>query len=231
MKHLKVLSVITLATIVLAATTVAIAAERDRNPLKKLGLKFYWSLLDADQQEQAKELLAVHLTETAADRTGAAARVLRFRAEVLEVLNHEQIRKAARIKKVMGALPKEKRAAVFDRLLDTTDRALFTERVERLAAAGPEERVRVGMELMDQLVDVTLAEYGPRLELSRDQELRIREAYSRLKTDLEPVALRLSAARARVTESALAILTAEQREKVGEFKDTVMEKVLGWLRG
>ena len=233
MKLSKLVPMVVVITAVLMSGAAAEAGREagNRGSLKKLGFKFYWSLLDADQQMQAKEIIADHLAGTAADRAAAAARVARYRADLVGLLTHVQIRKAARIKRVMKALPRQKRLAVFDRLLDKTDRAGFTDRVSRIVDAGPEDRVRIGFELLDQVVDMYLSAYGPRIDLTREQETRIRELYAELKADLTPIALRLSTARAQVIVDAKAILTDEQREKVGKFKDTVLEKVLAWLRG
>ncbi len=233
MKLMKFVPIVVVITAVLMSGAMTDAGQnaKSRDSLKKLGFKFYWSLLDADQQMQAKEIIADHLAKTTADRLAAAALVVKFRADVAALLTLEQIKQAGKIRKVMKTMPRGKRAVVFDRLLGTTDRVAFTDRVSRIVDAGPEDRVRIGIELLDQMVDVYLAEYGPRLKLTREQETRIREHYAALKTDLKPVALRLSTARAKVIEEARAILTDDQRAKVGKFKDTVLQKVLAWLQG
>ncbi len=233
MKLMKVVLITVVITAVLMSGAVADAGQdaRSQGSLKKLGFKFYWSLLDADQQMQAKEIIADHLAKTTADRLAAAALVVKFKADVAALLTLEQIKQAGKIRKVMKTMPRGKRAVVFNRLLGTTDRAAFTDRVARIVDAGPEDRVRIGIELLDQTVDLFLAEYGPRVDLTREQETRIREHYAALKTDLKPVALRLSRARATVIEEALAILTDEQRAKVGKFKDKVLQKILAWLQG
>ena len=89
--------------------TAAIGAERAANRrfeggLKALGFKAYWSLLDEDQQGEAKAIIKDHVARTAPDRMEALSIMVRFRGEVARVLTVEQRLKAAGISRHMKGL-------------------------------------------------------------------------------------------------------------------------------
>ena len=67
--------------------------------------------------------------------------------------------------------------------------------------------------------------------MTAEQSEKVRALYAELKADLEPVAKELAEAKAAATRKGLSILTAEQREKLEQWKDTVLTKVLEFVRG
>jgi len=225
-----------LAGVVLLGATAASAGERAAasrraRGLKALGLKVYWSLLREDQKADAKAVLADFLTDTAPDRLSAAARLLRFKADVAAVLTPEQRREAARMKRASQGLAGDERRAVLDRLLEGTDREALAARVERLAGAAPQAKVMTGLEILDQLYDVAEPAIAERLGLSPEQRERIRALYVGLKSDLTPVAVRLETAKAAATAKAVALLDDAQRTKLEQARESIAEKVLAFLRG
>ena len=219
--------------LVLAGTTAAVAAEKQGRAkgLKALGLKFYWSLLDEGQKEQAKEIAADFLADTASDRLAAMSRLLRYKSDVAALLTKEQRKTAGKIKAIVKKLPEEKRKALFEEILNGTDRQALAERIERHASATPEDKVTIGFEILDQVYEALEPKLSEKLTLSRQQLLELRGLYEELKKDLRPLAVRLEKAKAAAKEKGLSILSAEQRAKVERFKETVTEKVLAFIRG
>jgi len=220
-----------LAGIVLAGTALAAdrAAEaRFRGGLKALGFQ---AILDETQKEEAREILSDHLAATAPDRLSALSRLIRFRADVAAVLTEEQRRKAGKLRTIARKLPEAKRRRMADRLLDLTDRAALADLAERHEAAGPGEKVALGFRMLDLLVDALEADLRRKLTLTGGQVAEIRALWEELKTDLRPVADRLSVAKEEVKRRGLAILDAGQREKLQAFGDDLRTKILDFLRG
>lgn len=214
-----------------AAATGRFDDARGKAGLKALGFKVYWSLLDDGQKAEAKEIVADHLAATGPDRLAAAARLLRYRADVAALLTKEQRAKALKIAFTVKKLPKERRIALLDRLLDKTDRAALANRLEGLIDASPEARVGGGLDVLDQLHALLLAEAATRLGLTADQTARIDALYRELRTDIEPIALRLAQAKDDAVRKGLSILDETQKAKLELVKDAVIEKVLAFLRG
>ena len=215
----------------IAATGQKVAEARTKHGLKALGFKVYWTLLTAEQKEQAKEIIADHLADTQADRLRAAARLIEYRADVADVLTKEQREQLARLKKVIRRLPENKRKALLVRFLNRTDRALLATRVESLDGATPEQRVETGLLILDQVHDALKAALVERVSLTEEQARKIDALYSDTKDDLKPIAVRLATQRAAVIEKGIGILTEEQRAKLTKVKETVTEKVLAFIRG
>ena len=222
------------AALLLAGATTASAkgrAAREARGLRALGLQAYWSLLREDQKPAARAILGEHLAATAPDRLAAAARLLRFKADVAALLTTEQRKAAARLAQQVRGMSQEDRRDGFDGLLDQTDREALARRAEARVTATPEERVALGLEMLDQmyaLVEPTLAE---RLTLTQEQRTTVRALYEALKTDLQPVGVRLEVAKAEAARAGVALLDAEQKAKFEAFVTDVRERVLGFLRG
>lgn len=222
------------AVALLVAGTSALAREGARRRAqgwKALGLRAYWSLLSEEQQEQAKTLLIDHLAQTAPDRLSAAARLMRFKADVVTVLTPEQRVVAGRIHWLSKHRTREERLAAFDQLLEGTDRDALAALVERHVAAAPDAKVAIAFEILDRIWAVLEPKAVEVLGLGDAQQDRIRALYEDLKTDLEPVALRLETAKAEAVRAALAILDDDQRETLERFRTHILEKVLTFLRG
>ncbi|MHC4472846.1 MAG: hypothetical protein ACYTDY_00700 [Planctomycetota bacterium] len=236
MSKRKITALVAVAVVALAGTTAAVAAEkygqaRQAGGLKALGFKVYWSMLDEGQKEQAKTIISDFLAETAPDRLAAFGRLVRFKADVAEVLTVEQRKKAGKIRSAVKKLPEERRKALVDEILDGTDRQALADRVERHASASPEDKVTIGLEILDQLYDVVEPRLAEKLALTKDQRDRIRVLYDGLKRELRPAAVRIEKAKAEASRKGLGILDAEQREKLERFKESVTEKVLAFIRG
>jgi hypothetical protein len=199
--------------------------------LKNLGFKVYWSLLTAEQKEEAKEIIADHLADTATDRLKFAARVLEYKADVADVLTKEQRIALGKYKAVAKRLPERKRKALLVKFLDRLDRALLAERLESLDGATPEDRVAIGVRILDQVHEGLKAALVERIELTDEQARKIDLLWSDVKKDLEPVALRLAKARAAVIEKGTGLLTDEQKTKLEKVKETVAGKVVAFIRG
>jgi hypothetical protein len=228
------LAVLTIVALFGATAAVAgeRAAERRRaRGLKALGFKVDWSLLRDDQKDEAKEIIAEFLTDTAPDRLAALGRLVQFKADVAALLTPAQRREAARMHREGKQRTEEERRALADRLLSDTDRQALAARVERLAGATPEQKVTIGVEILDQVVEVIEPKVAERLALTTDQRDRLRTLYEELKVDLRPTAIRLETAKAEAVRQGVALLDDDQRAKLETFRDTVMEKVLAFLRG
>jgi len=128
------------AVVGVAANDGNVASAQTGKGLRAFGLKVYWSLLDETQKDEAKEIISDHRAETAADRLRAASRLLRYRADVAEVLTKEQREKLVRLRRVVTRLPEAKKRALLEKLLRRTDRNLLADRLESLDGAGPEAR-------------------------------------------------------------------------------------------
>ena len=230
MKSLRIGALGVALLMVLIVTTGAFAGD-GKGGLKALGMKVYWSLLDAGQKEEAKTIIADHLAETGPDRLRAASRLIRYWADVTEVMTKEQRLKAVRFREVVKKLPKERRIALLNRLLDRTDRAALAGLIEQSSSAAPEDRLEVGIEILDLVHDALLAAGVERWGLTADQTAKIEVLYEEMKQDLRPVALRLARARAEAVRRGTAILDEEQKAKLDTFKDAVLDKVLTFIRG
>jgi Spy/CpxP family protein refolding chaperone len=236
MSRRTIVTVALVAVVALAGTTAAVGAEKygqakRAGGLKALGFKVYWSLLDSEQKDQAKEIISDFLAETASDRLSALSRLIKYKADVADVLTKEQRRKAGKIRWAVRQLPEEKRKALIDEVLDGTDRQALADRVERHASASPEDKVAIGLEILDQVYEAVEPRLAEKLSLTREQRDRIKELFTELKTDLEPVAIRIEKAKAEAVRKGISILDEEQRGKLEKFKEDVSEKVLAFIRG
>ncbi len=221
--------------LVATAALVGIAATsgeaQAKSKLKNLGFKVYWSLLTAEQKIEAKEIIADHLAATAPDRLRLAARVVRYKGDVAEVLTKEQRRKIGRFKAVVKRLPEARRKALLVKFLDRTDRALLAERIESLGTATPEKRVEIGIQILDQVHNAWKAVLVDRIGLTEEQARKIDVLWSDLKKETDPIAVRLAKARAAVIEKGKAILDEEQLQKLEKVKEAVLPRVLDFIRG
>jgi len=219
------------AVVGLAATSGKVAEARTKQSLKALGFKAYWSLLTAEQKEQAKEIIADHLSDTRTDRLRFASRLLEYKADVADVLTKAQ-RGETRAAQAGGRrLPEHRRKALLVKFLNLTDRALLAARVESLDGATPEQRIETGIQILDQVHDALKAVLVERVGLTALQSRKIDALYFDATKDLKPVAVRLAKKRAAVIKKGLAILSEPQRKRLGEIKETITEKVLGFLKG
>jgi hypothetical protein len=225
----------TVGTIALLSVAVALFATpadaRWMGELEKLGIKAYWSLLDEGQREQAKALAERYLADTAPDRLAVEARVAKYRADVAALLTPEQRREAVRILAAVKRMAPERRRALLEGLLDRTDRTALAGRVERIASAGPQDKLALGMEILDEVAGAMLAVFTEKLGLSAEQQAGIRALYAGLKADVLPAAGRLSEAKAAATREGLALLRPEQKARFDEFRAGVLSKVLAFIRG
>jgi hypothetical protein len=219
------------AGVLLAGTAVAVAAPRGFRGLDEIGQKAYWSLLSEGQREQAKELALDYVAATAPDRLAAASRWFRLQADVATVLTQDQRREAAKLRWIGKNLPADKRREVFSSILDGTDREALAKRVERLEAASPEERVTIGIEILDQVYDAAEPRFAEKLGLTADQRARIRTLVGEARTDLVPVAVRLSQAKSGAVTKGLDLLDAQQRQRLDTVRTDVRTRVLAFLRG
>ena len=220
----------------LAGTTVAVGGgrwNRAKGPgeLKHLGLKAYWSVLHEDQKESAKAILADHLATVAPDRMATAARLLTYRANVAAALTKEQRIQAADLLKKVGELPAKEKWVLVDRRLGTTDRAALADRVEALEAAGPEARVDLGSEILDQVFEAVEAELAEQISLTAEQRRTISGLRAGLKTDLRPLAIRLATAREETKQKAMALLDSEQRTRLEDLGKGIRARILSFIRG
>jgi hypothetical protein len=220
-----------LVVVTLLAGATALAGDGLARGAKHLGLRACWSLLTAEQKAEAKEILAEHLAATAPDRLVALARVVKFKAEVAAVLTPEQRVQAGKLGWAVRRLPRERKVALLDELLDGTDRTALADRVESLDAAAPADRVKLGLAILDQVVEVLTPKLVEKLALTAEQVEGIRTLYAEAKADLEPVAVRLAKARALAVRRGLSILTGEQRARLTERKEGFLSKVVAFLRG
>ncbi|MCU0725806.1 MAG: hypothetical protein MUE73_08470 [Planctomycetes bacterium] len=222
----------TLVLLFAATASMALPVEAGgTKTLRKLGLKAYWSVLDDDQKTEAKKIGEKFLLETAADRLAVEARVMKFRADVTALLSVEQRRTAAKVFATLKKLDGERKKELFSKLLDRTDRAVLSERVDRISGASPPEQVELGLAIHDQLFEAYLGALAEKLALTADQQAAARALYDGLKADLKPTALRLAEEKSAAVRAALALLRPEQKEKLDSFREDLMGKVLDFLRG
>jgi hypothetical protein len=224
------IAAVTLVSVLVLGTAAAVAAPR-AGGLEEIGQKVYWSLLTDGQKAEAKAIAADYLADVAPDRLGAAARLMRLKADVAGVLTKEQRIEAGKLGWIAKNLPKEKRREHFAELLASTDREALAGRVEKLQAATPEERVTLGIEIIDQIYDAAEPKLAARLSLTEEQRRQIRVLVGAAKTDLQPVAVRLATAKAAAVAKGLALLDTEQKKKLDSFRDGVRAKILSFIRG
>ncbi len=230
MRKLKVV-VVAGAAVVLGAAAVALAAPRGFRGLEEIGQKAYWSMLSEGQREQAKDVALDFTALTAPDRFAAASRFLKLQSDVAQVLTLEQRREAAKLGWIAKSLPQEKRRELFSSILEGTDREALAQRVERLETASPEERVTLGIEIVEQVYGAAEPRLAERIGLTADQRGQIRGLVDAAKTDLQPIAVRLAQAKADATTKGLAILDATQRARLDGVRTEVRTRVLDFLRG
>jgi len=213
-----------------AAGAGAAAAGRAKG-LRGLGLRIYRSVLREDQKPQAKKILADFLVDAAPERLAAFSAWTAYRAEVAAVLTPAQRRKAWALKRKARAWSPDQRRTHVDAALDGTNRGVLADRVAALRTASPESRASIRTEIQDQLYEAIVADLGPRLDLNETQRRTIRARYDAFRERLQPIAKRLAAKRAVAVRKALDLLDADQRERIEVARDTVMEKLLAFLRG
>jgi hypothetical protein len=226
----KLLSLGLLVAVFLAGAANAAEAGTKKN-LKRLGFRAYWHLLDAEQKQEAKRLVVENLLDTAADRLRCAARIVEYRADVVEVFSRRQLVKLGRMRHVVRHLPEFGKRRLLSRFLDRTDRELLAMRIGKMAGAGPEERVDLGFLVHDQLHAAMIEALKKRVELSDEQARRLGVLYADLKDDLRPAAIRLESARQETVRKGLALLTDAQRRKLERFGEFVLDRVLAFVRG
>jgi hypothetical protein len=228
----RLLSIGLIGAVLLAGMATLNRAEAGtKKSLKKLGFRAYWSLLDAGQRQEARKLVVENLIGTAADRLRCAARILEYRADVAEVLTPDQRRKIGKLRHVVRHLPEFRKRRLPSRFLGETDRELLAERIGKMAAAGPEERVDLGFLVHGQLHEAMISALEGRIELSEEQIGRLRDLYADLTEDLRPAAVRIETARQETVRKGLALLTERQREKLERIGKFISDRVLAFVRG
>lgn len=213
-----------------AGAALAQAADRKAGGIEAIERKFYWSLLHADQKKAVETALADFLAESSPDRDLAASRLLKFRADATTLLSVEQRKDAGRVRWFVKHLTDVERREGLDRFLDGLDREALARRIERLDGASPEDRIAIGIEILDQAYDAGEPKLVEKLKLSEDQRAKLRALYSALKEDLKPIAVRLERAKADLRRTALALLDADQRQRFDAFHADLMAKVLAFVR-
>jgi hypothetical protein len=213
-----------------AGAALAAPHRRGRDGVEALERRYYASLLRADQRPPAKTLLADFLAQTAPDRDLAGARLLRWRGEAAAVLTVEQRKDAGGLAAFVAKMDAAAKREGLDELLDGADREALAKRVERLDAATPDERVAIGLEILEQAYDVCEPVLAKRLTLTDDQRARLRALLASAKDDLRPIAVRLELARVELHRRALALLDDDQRARFAAFHADLRAKVLAFLR-
>jgi hypothetical protein len=238
LRNISLVLVIAVALVALGSTALAredgppsARAQAKAHGLEGLGLRAYWSVLREDQKSEAKAIIADHLARTASDRLAALAHCVQFKADVVALLTPEQRKAAWRLARLQRHTPRGERIAALDRLLDGTDRAALADEVESLGSATPEEKVRIGLAIHDRLYGLVEPKVAEALDLTPDQRDRLRDLYEGLKTDLEPIAVRIATAKAEDAQRGMALLDDQQRETLKRFGERVAGKVLTFIRG
>jgi hypothetical protein len=213
-----------------AGAALAAPHRRGHDGVAALERRYYASLLRPEQRPQAKALLADFLAETAPDRDLAGSRLLRWRGEAAALLTIDQRKDAGGLGAFVAKMDAAARREGLDKLLDGTDREALATRVERLEAAAPDERVTIGLEILDQVYDVYEPVLAKRLTLTDEQRTKLRALFASAKDDLRPIAVRLELARVELYRKALALLDDDQRAKFAAFHADLRAKVLAFLR-
>ena len=219
-----------LVLVVGAGAALAAPHRRGRDGVEALERRYYASLLRAEQHAPARALLMDFLAQTAPDRDIAGSRLLRWRGEAAAILTVEQRKDAGGLAVLAAKMDAAARREGLDKLLDGTDREALAKRVERLDAATPDERVAIGLAILEQVYDVYEPMLAKRLSLTDDQRTKLRALLAGAKDDLRPIAVRLEVAKVGLHRNALALLDEEQRAKFAAFHADLREKVLAFLR-
>lgn len=216
--------------LVIAAGVARAAPRGARGGAEALERKFYWSLLRADQKREVEKAVADFLAQTAPDRDLAASRMLRLRAEATALLTVEQRKDAGKVAWFVKHLTEAERREGFDRFLDGTDREALARRIERLEGAAPEDRVAIGIEILDQVYDAAEAKLAEALKLSPEQRTGLKALYGQAKEDLKPLAVRIETAKGGLVRTGLALLDEEQKAKFDAFHADLRAKILAFVR-
>jgi len=229
----KLVGIAAVGLVLVAGAGAALAAphRRGRDGVEALERRYYASLLRVEQHAPAKALLVDYLAQTAPDRDLAGARLLRWRGEAAAILTIEQRKDAGALAAFAATMDAAAKREGLDKLLDGTDREALAKRVERLEGATPDERVAIGLEILEQVYDTYEPVLAKRLTLTDDQRTRLRALLASAKDDLRPVAVRLDLAKVELHRRALALLDDDQRAKFAAFHADLRTKVLAFVRG